>query len=224
MCDVRAVSFSFIWRHNEDCSRGDCLPESSEKLLPRGGWKLVYTWFCWRSTCTQAHSSVEGHWHSPAMDTSVNDFRVFLVEDVRSKVRKKSPEVFLTNWGPVCLFSQSTKCFILIFLPWIPFKMCCRSVTIVPNDMILVELDSGQYCLIIWLVTCTWNCVYNKKTLVEFRMKTLKCTILYVFLNRLYKYSLNFQSWKYYTIDVQRLSSKVHIFCESWIIFFTIFM
>ena len=41
MCNVRAVSCSFIWRHNEDYSLGDGLPESSEELLPRGGWKLV---------------------------------------------------------------------------------------------------------------------------------------------------------------------------------------
>lgn len=37
MHNLRAVSFGFIWGLTEDCTPGDSLSASSEKLLQRGG-------------------------------------------------------------------------------------------------------------------------------------------------------------------------------------------
>ena len=74
----------------------------------------------------------------------IKEVLIFIWEDERIWGHWNSSSMYWNYWG-VHIFKTQNSAF--CFLPWIPFSVCCRSVTAIANDLILVELDGRQYSL-----------------------------------------------------------------------------
>ena len=124
---------------------GDSLLESSEDCseeVKRPG----YMWFWQRGTCSQAHILVKGYCYSQGTDSLVNGVSAFLSMRRCEKLDSKNFLLKISDDLRASSASfpraQSASSWLL---PWIPFRVYCRSVTTVATDLTRVELDSGQH-------------------------------------------------------------------------------